>query len=468
MSDTRLYAAGEKPCDHCGDSFSEPVETWKGHNHIYCQKHACNEAARARHNGLYVGANRIKCKAAKCTKYIPEGSYGKRTKHFVCSIKCWHSLRYELFGVNVPFTCKWCGVEGMGQVPPGKTAPLFCSIDHAGRFRHEEYLKTSGKFRPILDLYLATFVEDNYRGKSIPTHTNVVVRFLKFLNESGVESLEDVSPLTISAYGQWGRNNGSPNLLAGSSHIKRFFDWQIVNDKRLANPVINSIHRKRSPKRFPRPYDDQTLELIWSLLEKRGNSRLCAEAAIAEESGMRRDEIANIRLSDVNLSEHRIFVRLPNKTNTERYAPFGEKAKMMISAWLQERDPSCGHDFLFHNTEGNPCKGLQMHLEFVHVLCKSLRGKKLHDEGIEAWSIHRMRHTMATRLAKGGANYSTIMGAGGWTTFNAMVGYAGVDPDDSRRGYEEAMLRSEAASRLPPQTVSLTLEQYIERAAKTA
>jgi integrase len=466
MSDTRLYAAGEKPCDHCGDLFSEPVETWKGHNHLYCQKQACNEAARARHSGLYVGADRIRCKTANCSKYIPEGSYGKRTKHFVCSIKCWHSLRYELFGVNVPFVCKWCGADGMGQIPPGKTAPLFCSIDHAGRFRREECLKTSGKFRPILDLYLETFVRDNYRGKSIPTHSHAVVRFL---NESGIESLDDVSPLTISAYGKWGRENGSPNLLTTSSHIKRFFDWQMGNNKRqAANPVVNSIHRKRSPKRFPRPYDDQTLELIWSLLERRGNSRLRAEAAIAEESGMRRDEITNIRLSDVDLTRHEIFVRIPNKTNRERIARFGEKARRLISEWLQDRNPDCGHDHLFHNTEGNPCLGLQMHLEFVHVLCMKLRGKHLHDEGIDSWSIHRMRHTMATRLAKGGANYSTIMGAGGWTTFNAMVGYAGVDPEDSRRGYEEAMLKSEENSKLPPQTVSLTLEQYMERAGKTA
>jgi hypothetical protein len=45
---------------------------------------------------------------------------------------------------------------------------------------------------------------------------------------------------------------------------------------------------------------------------------------------------------------------------------------------------------------------LQMHLEFVNVLCKSLRGKKLHDEGLDGWPIHRMRHTMASRLAKVG------------------------------------------------------------------
>jgi hypothetical protein len=49
-----------------------------------------------------------------------------------------------------------------------------------------------------------------------------------------------------------------------------------------------------------------------------------------------------------------------------------------------------------------------------------------------------------------------------------MVGYAAVDQEDARRGYEEAMARHEQASKLPPRTVSLTLEQYLERAHQTA
>ena len=138
---------------------------------------------------------------------------------------------------------------------------------------------------------------------------------------------------------------------------------------------------------------------------------------------MRLGEICNIRLSDIDLRGYRIFVRLPNKTMTERFAFFGEKAKELITAWMDDRDPNCGHNFLFHNKEGNPCRELQVQLELKHVLCKSLRGKKLHEDGLDSWSIHRMRHTMASRLAHAGADYSTIQGAGGWKTASAMVGY---------------------------------------------
>ncbi len=53
---------------------------------------------------------------------------------------------------------------------------------------------------------------------------------------------------------------------------------------------------------------------------------------------MRRGETANIRLSDIDLERHEIFVRLPNKGDRERTARFGQKTKSLILAWLNDRN----------------------------------------------------------------------------------------------------------------------------------
>ena len=261
-----------------------------------------------------------------------------------------------------------------------------------------------------------------------------------------------------------GRDSGKPKLLAGVCHIKMFFDWQLgTGTRRAANPVVSSIHRIRQTHREPRPYSEKMLTFIWSLLDRRGNSRLRAAAAIAEESGMRRGEMANMRVSDMDFDKQEIFVRLPNKGNRERTARFGEKTKALVKTWLKDHNPSCGHDHMFHNSQGNRYSGQTMHLEFVKVLCKSRTEVHFHEEGINTGSIHRMRHTMASRLAKGGADYATIMGAGSWTTYTAVVGCAKVDPEDSRRGFDEAMARFQASEKLPPENVSLSLQQYLAR-----
>jgi hypothetical protein len=81
-------------------------------------------------------------------------------------------------------------------------------------------------------------------------------------------------------------------------------------------------------------------------------------------------------------------------------------------------------------------------------------------------SSHEAHHGESP--CQGRANYNTIVAAGGWTTFSAIIRCAAVDPEDPRRGYEEAMQRFAESSKLPPQTMALSLEQYLERTQKTA
>ena len=136
-----------------------------------------------------------------------------------------------------------------------------------------------------------------------------------------------------------------------------------------------------------------------------------------------------------------LFVRLPNKTDCERWAPFSDKTARCIAEWMTERDEECGHDFLFHNSLGGSLLPDTMHAEFCRPLCTTLDGKTLHSEGLDEWSTHRLRHNMASNLAAGGASISTIMGAGGWKSVSSMMIYTKNNEAKARRGYDEAMRR---------------------------
>lgn len=87
------------------------------------------------------------------------------------------------------------------------------------------------------------------------------------------------------------------------------------------------------------------------------------------------------------------------------------------------------------------------------AFCKVHEGKHLHDEGLEQWSTHRLRHTMATNLASGGAAVTTIMKAGGWESVSSMLLYTQVDPELARRGYDEAMARPYSREQKPRREV---------------
>jgi integrase/recombinase XerC len=154
--------------------------------------------------------------------------------------------------------------------------------------------------------------------------------------------------------------------------------------------------------------------------------------------------------------QQRLFVGLPNKTSRERLAYFSHQTIQYCDQWMQERDRECGHDFLLYNSHGDPYSVRCLAEDFKRVLCKTFRGKKINDTGLDRWSTHRLRHTMATRLVSGGADVATVMAAGGWVTFDSMAGYAQVDPAVSRRGFQEAMGRVHEQKQSVPRTTSIT------------
>jgi integrase/recombinase XerC len=87
----------------------------------------------------------------------------------------------------------------------------------------------------------------------------------------------------------------------------------------------------------------------------------------------------------------------------------------------EDRAEDCGHDRLFHNSIGGQPLPDTMHRDLCRTFCKMYAGKVIHDEGLEEWSTHRLRHTMASNLALGGTSVSTIMGAGGWKSVSSML-----------------------------------------------
>jgi integrase/recombinase XerC len=461
---TRKFTAQLTSCSSCGEPFPVPMEKWPGHWDLYCDKPECVAVAKEHPHRRNVNANELKCTAPGCTRYIPAGTYSTRKGQYVCSIDCWYTLRCS---GGIPFECGYCGKTGFRRHDESICGLHFCSREHYGLHLTEKSFQKVGSFRPMLERYFETFVTTRYRGKSIPSHRTAVFTLLGYLTEVGISSLDEVDPSTITAYLLWAKKQGRARVATDTSHVRMFFDWaQVAGLRKGDNPVVPSIHSQKRAHRLPRPFSDKELDYIWQLLEARGNSRLRAIAAVAEEAGVRLGEIARLRVEDVDLKTCRLFIRLPNKTNTERYAFFGDKTRMYIKLWLEERYVSCGHNSLFHNQWGEPCSEQQIHMEFSSTLCKTYCGKKFHEEGLDSWSIHRLRHTMATRLAKGGANTTTIMGAGGWTSASAMAGYTKIDPEDARRGYDEAMRRASMAKDVGSIKQTLSLSEFLNLSNK--
>ena len=459
----RHYNEGERKCPVCGEALAAH-DTWPGSRHRYCGKAECaRKITRFRH----IEANEYKCDGPNCENFVPEGFYNKQSSFYTCSAECWK--RRVVLGYRL-LTCGCgCGQDFIGRGTRKQIeGKYFLNMRHYGDYLHNKYVtETSGVFRDIVVEYLDGFASLHYRDTQ-SARTALGTLFL-FLNERGFTSLEDVNPKTITDFLIWAKKTGRRDAPSKLTYLSTFFKWAIASGYRKSgNPVVPLIHRARPAKTQPRPLEDDELKIVWQLLHDRGDARLRLAAAIAEEAGLRIGEICRLRVQDVDRKRQRLFIQLPTKGSVERWAFFSEKTLRYYDEWMKERDPECGHDRLLYNSKRDPFTTASLGAAFKRVLCKTYRGRKVNDTGLDSWSTHRLRHTMATNLGRAGADVATVMAAGGWKTCESMFHYVRVDQEQARRGYVEAMKVSRERKKSVAQKKALSLEELLDRFKKTA
>lgn len=457
-----MYEDGARKCPLCGDDLPKH-QVWPGAHYRYCMKPACKTAllAMEKKGWHYIEAGKRRCDAEGCANAVREGRYSNNSRFKTCSADCYYQCVNA--GRRARHCACGCGLEVRRLRWDSIEGPVFVSHAHRRTYLIDQYLSSvSGTLRPVVDEFFEGFASNHFRR--LGNARSGLGPFLRFLNESGIGSLEAVTPRTITNFVIWMRSAecGPPKM----SYIHTFFEWAIrMGHREQANPVIGSIHNPKRTKGSPRPYTKEEVAFAWKLLDERGGARARFAVAIAEESGLRLGEICRIRVGDVDPVSQRCFIRLPNKTMTERIALFGDKTKRCFDAWMKERDPGCTHNYLLHDTRRNPCSERMMLEELNRTLCKSFRGRHLNETGFQRWETHRLRHTMASNLVSGGAEMRTVMALGGWKSYDAAAGYAAPNPLVARRGYDEAMHRLRERRNASSRTKILTPEALLTRGA---
>lgn len=108
-------------------------------------------------------------------------------------------------------------------------------------------------------------------------------------------------------------------------------------------------------------------------------------------TGVRRTELINIKLSNLNLNDNSIFLET-TKTGNIRYVFFNDDVKETIKFYLAKYNPNF---YLFETDEGkmyNP-HTISTYLDKIKKVCK-----------IEKLSAHQFRHTFATEIYNSSQN----------------------------------------------------------------
>ena len=282
-------------CSVCGKAMPE-AEVWRGRI-VVCEKKSCRKDVRAfgKSNATprYIGANEVRCGRPGCDKYVPEGYFQPNLQYTVCSESCYWRRSWEA----EILTCAYppCGKEFRGRSGYRR----YCSKEHAKLHVQDQHLDSfCGGFR---DLYQEYIDSASLSKRSMSTQRSGLALFFHFVNEHEITDIETVVPATITRFLKWGEETAKPSVWNAIWVISSFMDWMRGTGRRKgANPVITRYHRRPKAKRLPRPYTEEQMRYIWMLLEQRGTTVVRLAVAIAEETGIRISELANIRMADID------------------------------------------------------------------------------------------------------------------------------------------------------------------------
>lgn len=148
-------------------------------------------------------------------------------------------------------------------------------------------------------------------------------------------------------------------------------------------------------------------------------------------TGMRRAELINLKLSDIDFKANRLTVL--GKGNKERIIPFGESLKRTLFSYIEQRKldfpENESHNLLLTN------KGGPVYPKLVYNTVKKYLSQVT---TLEKRSPHVLRHTFATHLMDEGADLNAVKELLGHSSLAATQVYTHNSIEKLKRAYKQA------------------------------
>jgi integrase/recombinase XerC len=208
----------------------------------------------------------------------------------------------------------------------------------------------------------------------------------------------------------------------------------MADDPAFAIPGPSVAKRKPAPLKV-----DEVVKLLSTSLAGRSEAQRARDSAIMElfyASGMRRAEVAGVKLAAVDLAERTI--RVTGKGNKDRTVVINRTAAKAIEAYLRVR-PRSTDSALFLGRGGNALTPKHVWRIFNQIYRVS--GVQKHA------SPHTLRHSFATHLVENGVDLETVRELLGHESLATTGVYLQLAMGHKRRAYDEAHPRDRTADR---------------------
>lgn len=272
----------------------------------------------------------------------------------------------------------------------------------------------------LLKRYCACLLIDGKSQNTIKQYAMELRRFYLTVGKMfSVVNSYDIR-MYLALFKQKGLSNRS--LATMRSYIYAFFEWMTNEELIEKNPCarIKPIKYQRDIKK---PFTDVEIDAIRSACET-ARERALIELLLA--SGIRRAELCDLRIGDINITEKSVLVR-HGKGGKKRITYLNDLSLIYIKKYLDEKGSSDPEEKLFSTKFGD------LTITGLRYVLKEIEKRS----GVENIHPHRFRRTFATTLANRGMDIQEVQKLLGHASINTTMQYVCVDDTRVQNSYKK-------------------------------
>ena len=269
------------------------------------------------------------------------------------------------------------------------------------------------RMRGLMEEHLQWMQVQNFSADTVTTRRSCIGYFIDWCRERGLEEPAEITRPILQRYQRWlyqyRKHNGEPLTFRTQNQrlraVKGWFRWMARQNHLPHNPASELI-LPRLENRLPK-YILSAAEAEQVIRQPNVNTpEGLRDRAILEtfySTGMRRMELANLKLYDIDRDRCTVMIR-QGKGKKDRHIPIGERALAWIAKYLSDGRPE-----LLGSVEDGTVFLTRMGQPFVRTQLTALVRRYVGEANIgKMGGCHLFRHTVATLMLENGADIRVI------------------------------------------------------------
>jgi integrase/recombinase XerD len=228
-----------------------------------------------------------------------------------------------------------------------------------------------------------------YSESTVNSYLRAMTLFLNFYKDKEINTIDNMDLIKFNNEFILERkySRSFQNILLNA--IKLFFTR--VEGKKLN---IDSIQRPQKEQKLPKVFSKDEVERILTVLR---NLKHKAILSLIYSCGLRRSELINLKITDINSGRELIEIR-GAKGKKDRFVPLSEKILVLLREYYKVYKPKY---WLF---EGEKEKSQYSATSIQNIFRNALGKAKIN----KAMTLHCLRHSYATHLLENGVDLRYI------------------------------------------------------------